>query len=115
MGGLAAVAQMALPLALLALGGSLAGVDLRGELFYASLAGSIKIVAGPVLGYLAAAALGTPPQETFIAMIYLATPAAVTTYVMADQLGNDAHLAGRAVVLSTIAAFVPLSAIVAFF
>ena len=36
------------------------------------------------------------------ALLYLASPCAVTSYVMADQMGADKELAGSAIVLSTL-------------
>ena len=46
-----------------------------------------------------------------IVLLYLACPAAVTSYVMADQMGADKDLAGAIVVLSTFYAF-PAMAVV---
>ena len=37
-----------------------------------------------------------------IALLYLATPCAVTSYVMADQMGADRDLAASAIALSTL-------------
>jgi len=47
-------------------------------------------------------ALGIGGDARLIARLYLASPCAVTSYVMADQMGADKALAGSAIALSTL-------------
>lgn len=109
----AAVGQMALPLALLAIGASLTPARVRGSLLHSVSVSAVKVALAPAAGYVVAVWLGMSGDEMKIAMIYLACPTAVASYVMAEQLGGDDALAGSAVVISTLMALVSLSLVVA--
>ena len=103
------VADLALPLALLALGASIEPRRIRGVLRAAVWTAAIKTGLGPLLGLALAALFGLGPEERLIAMVFLACPTAVATYVMAAQLHADERLVGGALVLSTLAAALPLA------
>jgi predicted permease len=109
---LTVVGQIALPLALLAIGSSLTFERLREGIGSSAAAAVIKVVVCPALGLALARWWGLGPSETCVALVYLACPTAVASYVMAEQLGCNARLAGSAVVVSTLACFAPLAAIV---
>lgn len=102
---LGTVGGMALPLALLGLGASLSFQSVRGR--FAPVLGSslVKLVASPVIGVIVGRFMGLTPHELMIAVIYLACPAAITSYVMAHQMRADHDLAGAVVVVSTVLAF----------
>lgn len=104
--------QMALPLSLLALGASIELRLLRGRILPVLGASLIKTVLGPLLGWGLAVAMGLSGAALGVTLIYLACPTAVATYVMADQLGADEHLAGACVVFSTLASGVVLTLVV---
>jgi malate permease and related proteins len=98
----ATLGQMTTPLALLGVGATLSLEALRGRWTQAAAAALVKVAVAPLVGYLLVSALGLAPLELRIAMIYLATPTATASYVMAGQLGSDEQLAGAVIVLSTI-------------
>ncbi len=106
------VGEMSLPLALISIGSSLVSVKLRGSLVFAVSASFIKVALAPLIGYYAAQLLGMSPDETRIALIYLACPTAVVSYVLTDQIGGDNALAASAVVISTILAMLSLGLVV---
>lgn len=110
---LAALGNIALPLMLLAIGASLSLERVKGRILHSASAAFVKCVMAPLTGVLLAHYLGLDRTQTAIALIYLACPTAVVSYVMAEQLGADDVLAGSAVVLSTLFSFVPLAAVVA--
>jgi predicted permease len=110
-----AVGQIALPLALLAIGSSLTFERLRGSVFAASLVTFVKVVVGPAAGYAVARWLGLDAVETCIALVFLACPTATASYVMAQQMGADETLSGSAVVISTLASLIPLAVVVCAF
>lgn len=110
-----AVGQMALPLALLAIGASLTPDRVKGSLLHSISVSAVKVALAPAAGYVVAVWLGISGDALKIAMIYLACPTAVASYVMAEQLGGDDALAGSAVVISTLMALVSLSLVVALF
>jgi hypothetical protein len=97
-----ALGRAALPCALLALGAGLTPDRLRTNCRPALVATALKLVAMPALGYAGAKLLGFNGETLLIALLYLASPCAVTSYVMADQMGADKELAGAAIVLSTL-------------
>ncbi len=103
--------QMALPLALLSIGASFTRGGLRRHIPSALGASLLKVAVAPLLGLLLARVFGLAPMETRMALVFLACPTAVTSYIMAEQMGADADLAGGAVVLSTLLGFVPLALI----
>jgi len=97
-----ALGRVALPLALLSLGASLNFASLRGRLLHACAASAIKVGCAPLAVYLLRPLLGLSPMELRMALLFLACPAAVNTYVMAEQMGSDDALAGGIVVISTL-------------
>ncbi len=105
------LSQMALPLALLAIGASLVrskDQPVRDK-WPTVIASLLKIGLAPALGYLFGRLFGLPPGELRMALIFLACPTAITSYVMAQQLGADEQLAGDVVVLTTVLSFFSLA------
>jgi predicted permease len=94
-----------LPAALLALGASLQFERLREQFLPASAAALTRVVIGPLIGLGLIAWFGLTGECRTIAMLYLACPTAVASYVMADRMGADKELASAIVVLSTVYAF----------
>ncbi len=107
------LAQLGLPLALLCIGGSLVLVPVKGSAAAATAAAWIKVGVGPLCGFMAAWMLGVPRETMLVALIYLASPTAAASYVLARQLGGDEAMAAAAVVLSTLFSLISLSVVVA--
>ena len=104
--------QMALPLALFSIGASFTQSNLLARLGFASwVSAFLKVALLPGLGYICIQLFGLSDMEGLIAMILLACPTAVSGYVMAEQMGADADLAGSAILVSTLLAM-PILAIV---
>ena len=97
-----ALGQAALPCALLALGAGLKPDRMRAAFRPAAVASALKLLAMPAIGYVLATAAGFRGDTLVITLLYLASPCAVTSYVMADQMGADKELAGSAIALSTL-------------
>lgn len=93
---------MALPLALLAIGGGFSVERLRGDLFTAALAAGAKLVWMPLLAAGLLYGLGVTGTDLEIGVLIAGTPAATANYIMAQQLKGDAELAGTIVMLSTL-------------
>lgn len=93
---------MALPLALLAIGGSFSLAKLRGDLFTASLATGVKLIWMPLVAALLLIGLDVEGIDLAIGVLIAGTPAATANYIMAHQLQGDAELAGGIVMLSTL-------------
>ncbi len=103
-----AIGQMALPLALLAIGASLRLDGLRHVWGATGVASLIKVAAAPLLGLLLGWMLGLSVEELRVVLISLACPTAVVSYVMADQLGGDSSMAAGTIALSTLLSFASL-------
>lgn len=100
--GLEAVAAFALPLALLAIGGSLRVS--RGA-FDPRLTGPVvatKVFVMPALAWVVFTALGVGSTAAAAAVMMFAMPTAVSTFVYARELGGDARLASLNVFASTV-------------
>jgi predicted permease len=109
----AVVGQMALPLALLCIGGTLVIMPLRGKRTNAFLASLLKIGMTPLLAWPVARWAGLSSDETRIALLFLATPTAAASFTLAGKLGGDEALAASSVVLSTVLSILSLSAVLA--
>lgn len=94
---------LALPLALLAIGGGFSFERLKGDLKLAGLATTIKLVLLPLLALLLLIPMGVTGSDLGIGILIAGTPAATATYIMAQQMKGDAELAGSIVMLSTLA------------
>lgn len=100
----AGLGQMALPLALLGLGANLNVQGLKGNVVIAALAAACKLVLGSTVGWFVAGALGLPPNDRLVAILYLGCPTAVVSYVLSEQLGGDLQLSSDIIVLTTLLA-----------
>ena len=94
---------LALPLALLAIGGGFSFERLKGDLKLAGAASTIKLVLLPLLALLLLVPMGVSGADLGIGILIAGTPAATATYIMAQQMKGDAELAGSIVMLSTLA------------
>ncbi|MDD3517673.1 MAG: AEC family transporter [Chromatiales bacterium] len=110
---LSALGQMALPLALICIGGGLAHTTLRGSVLHATTAAVIKVAAIPLIGGLLGLAVGLATHELRVALILLASPTAVASYVLARQMGADATLASGIILMSTLLALPALAVVLA--
>lgn len=110
-----ALGEMALPLGLLGVGGSLMTVRLGGAWRQPLAAALVKTVLSPVLGWVAGRALGLGGLELKVVMILMACPTAIVSYTMALELKGDEALASGAIVLSVLTSVVSLAVIVGWF
>ncbi|MFW6254409.1 MAG: AEC family transporter [Chitinivibrionales bacterium] len=94
--------RTSLPLALVAIGASLNLGAIKGHSLSATAAGLIKVAVGPLFLFLVNLIIDIPHTEYQIALLYLACPTAVSSFVMAQQLGADDSLVGSIIVISTL-------------
>jgi predicted permease len=102
------IGGMAFPVALLAIGSQLAQTRVGRHAAWALASSMVKVIAGPLVGYTVARWVGLGEWDTRIALVLLAAPTAVASYVLADQLGGDSELAAGGVVVSTLLSLVSL-------
>jgi predicted permease len=107
--------EMALPLGLLGVGGSIATLQL-GDAWRSPLAAAlVKTMVSPALGWIVGRWLGLGATELRLIMIFMATPTAIISYPMALELKGDGPLASGAIVLSVIASMLSLVMVLGFF
>jgi predicted permease len=107
------VSDMALPVALLIIGGSLSA-RVRARLPLAHLAALLKLAALPALGILFLRLLDAEPAAALPAVIVLGSPTATISYVMAKEMDGDPELATAAVTVSTVLSIVTYTLWIAF-
>lgn len=108
---LALISMVALPLALISIGGSLTFNGVRENLKLSLLGSALKLFILPVIGYLYFHVLGVTGVPLKVGLIFFALPASTAIYVLSSQLQSDTELASSAIVLSTLLSFVSLSAV----
>lgn len=101
--------MVALPLALISVGGSLQFAGVRHNLRDAGLAVMCKCVLLPVTGYISLAIFNVHGDLFRVGMIFFSLPASTAIYVLSSQMKSDTELAGATIVLSTLFSFLSLS------
>jgi malate permease and related proteins len=106
---LQSLAAVAAPAALISIGGALTGISLRENFAAASAAAFLKIVLMPAVGWLCAALLGLNRDQLLVTLVFLACPTGSSSYSLVAEMGGDQSLASATIILSTIAAVIPLT------
>lgn len=110
-----ALGEMALPLGLLGVGGSMVEARL-GDRWRAPLGSAlVKTVGGPLLAWFAARLCSLGAGATGLLMILAASPTAIVSYTMAVELKGDERMASTTIVLSVVLSLVSLAVCVALF
>lgn len=111
--GIGLVAEAALPVALLCVGGSikLESMDVRRAIVGRVLA--LKLLVMPAVAWMVFAGLGADPWALRTVVVMFGAPAAVSTFVYVTEMGGDRRLASVIVFLSTVASAFTLSALIA--
>ncbi len=108
---LSLISSVALPLALISIGGALSFAGVRGNLAPALLASFLKLAVLPALGWLFFALLDVTGLPFKVGMIFLALPTSTAIYVLSSQMNSDTNLASAAIVVSTLLSFLSLSVV----
>lgn len=110
-----ALGEMALPLGLLGVGGSIVTAKLGGALRLPLAAALAKAWIGPAIGFGVAHACGLATREALLVAVLAACPTAIVSYTMAVEMKGDGELASTTIALSVAASLVSLAAVVSFF
>ena len=100
---------LALPLALISIGGSLTFHGIRGNAGLGLAAAGLKLIFLPILGYVLMRTLGVSEPAFKVGMIYFALPTSPAIYILSSQLNSDLDLAAATIVLSVLLSIVSLS------
>lgn len=96
------LADLALPLALIGIGGSLNMENLKRASSLAFLSSAIKIIVLPLVLTITAYILGYRNNDLGIMFIVFACPTAIASFVMADAMGANSKLAGNIIMITTL-------------
>lgn len=110
-----ALGEMALPLGLLGVGGSLVSAQFHGAWRAPLSSALVKTAVSPLLGWTFARALDLGALETKMVLILLACPTAIVSYALAMEMKGDEAIASGSIVLSVITSLVSLAVILAMF
>lgn len=102
------LSNLATPMALFVLGGTLKISDLRKNAVPVSVGVFIKLIVVPAVVTYAMAILKYEPAELFAVFCMFATPVAAASFPMAQSMGADADLAGEYVVIGTLLSIVTI-------
>jgi predicted permease len=97
-----ALADLAFPGALLALGAQLEVVQWRRMWRPLGVAAAIKLVLMPLGGWWVLKLLGATPLETAVGVLMLAAPTAVASHSVAAELGGDVEFSSSCVLVTTV-------------
>jgi malonate transporter and related proteins len=112
---LSMMSLLALPLALLAIGGSLTFTAFGKYFGLSAVAAVIKFLILPIVGYCFLQAFGVQGVPFKVAMIYFVLPTSPNNYILSALLHSDLDLAVAAIVLSTLLSLPALSVTLAIF
>ncbi|HNQ63037.1 MAG TPA: AEC family transporter [Syntrophorhabdaceae bacterium] len=94
--------NVALPMALLIIGASISIDTLKKSFWLSVVVSGIKLVVLPGLAFMYCKVYCMAPKEALPSIILLATPTALTSFILAKEVGGDPELASGAVTLSTL-------------
>jgi predicted permease len=106
--GLGWLSALALPVALLAVGGSLDPTDEEIPLDRTGRVVGLKVLAMPLVAWAVFSGLGAEPLTRTVGVVMFGAPTAVSTYVYAAELGGDEAFASVNVFATTIASILSL-------
>jgi malonate transporter len=97
------LADVALPLALVGIGGSLNLLNIKKASAYAFSSAFIKLIAVPAVLTVGAYYYGFRDVDLGLVFILFACPTAIVSFIMAEAMGANSKLAGNIVLISTVA------------
>jgi hypothetical protein len=101
---------VALPMALISIGGSLKVQQLKGNLQEALAAALMKLVLLPLLGYAFLTVFQVKGIPFQVGMIFFALPTSTATYILSSQLHSELDTASAGIVVSTLLSPLSLAA-----
>ena len=106
---LSLVSMVALPLALISVGGSLTFAGVKENAGIAFLASLLKVVALPLIGFLFFYLFDVTGVPFKVGLLFFSLPVSTAIYVLSSQLNSDTELASSVILISTLLSFVSLS------
>ncbi len=94
--------NLATPLALICLGANFKAESMKGRASLAVCSSCLKTIVLPGVMVTLAALLGMRGESRGVILILFGAPTAVSSYIMAKNMGNDHELAAQILLLTTI-------------
>ena len=104
------LSELALPLALVGIGGSLNLENIKKASGLAFTSSAIKVILVPVILTLGAYHFGFRELDLGIMFVLFASPTAIVSFIMAEAMGANSKLAGNIVLISTVASVFTIAA-----
>jgi len=101
---------VALPLAMLSIGGALSLGSIKDHFKLSLIASTFKLLVLPAAGILFLTVFGVSGLALKVGLIYFTLPTSPALYILSSQLNSDTKLASAAIALSTLLSFFSLSA-----
>ena len=101
--------RLALPLALIGIGGSMGEYRSGGHYPVAVVSSLLKLFIMPLFAILVGIALGLNGENLVVLAVFTGAPTAVASYPMADAMGADRNTAGSVILVSTSLCFFSLA------
>lgn len=105
------IGASAFSIALIGIGSQLASISVAGKWSESLTSSAIKNIACPIAGWIIGVSIGLTGPELLVILIMCATPTAVSSFILAEQIGGDANQAASMVVVGTACSFATLSAL----
>lgn len=105
------MSMVALPLALISIGGSLTFNGVKKNFGVSLLAAAMKLLVLPVIAYMCYGFFDVSGVPLKVGMIFFCLPASTAIYVLSAQLNSDTELASAAILVSTVLSFISLSVV----
>ncbi|MDL2248121.1 AEC family transporter [Tyzzerella sp. OttesenSCG-928-J15] len=96
------MADLSTPLALVSIGASMDFSKVKAKLKPAMVVAFLKLVAMPLIFIPIAFLINMPPENIVILFVMYAAPTAISSYVMAVNMGSDEYLASNAILLTSL-------------
>jgi len=104
-------AMVALPMALLSIGGTLTLKNLRAHLSHSMLGAAVKLLILPAIGFFFLRLFGASTLSFQVGMLFFALPTSPAIIVLSSQLNSSTEFASAAIVASTLLSFFSMSAV----
>ena len=104
------LSDVALPLALIGIGGSLNIENIKRASTLAFSSSILKLIVVPIVLTFFAYLFGYRAMDLGIMFVLFACPTAIVSFIMAEAMGCNSKLAGNIVVISTIGSVITISA-----
>lgn len=101
---------VALPMAMLSIGGALSLEGIRDHFKLSLIASAFKLLVLPAVGFLFLLTFDVSNIALKVGVIYFALPTSPALYILSSQLNSDTRLASATIALSTLLSFLSLTA-----